>query len=51
MKVFLAKTLYFTRFPARALTVFFGEKKFAEARNAETLGFCRTNQRADFAAV
>jgi hypothetical protein len=39
MKVFLTKTLCFTRFCARALTVFLGKKKFAEARHAKTLEF------------
>jgi hypothetical protein len=47
----LPKTLRFVGFHARALTVFFGEKKFAAARSAKNLGFSRTNERAEFATV
>jgi hypothetical protein len=51
MKVFLQESPCFTRFSARALTVFFGEKKFSEARNVKTLGFFRTDKRSEFLAV
>jgi hypothetical protein len=44
MKVFLSKTLGFSRFDALALTVFFAPKKFSEERNAKNLGFYRPNE-------
>jgi hypothetical protein len=49
--VFLSKTLRFTRFQARALTVFLGEKKFSRSAHYKTLGFCRVNEKAEFATV
>jgi hypothetical protein len=51
MKVFLRKTLYFTRFQARALTVFFVGKKFPPSAQRKTPGFSSTNERTEFAAV
>jgi hypothetical protein len=51
VEVFSTKTLDFTRFQACELTVFFGKKKFAEARNAKTLGYFSFNEMAEFATV
>jgi hypothetical protein len=51
MKVFLTKSLFFTRFHARALTVFLGEKKFSRSAQRKTLGFFRTNERMKFTTV
>jgi hypothetical protein len=44
VKVFLTKTLRFTRFGARALTVFFAEKNSRSVRAAKNLGIYRPNE-------